>query len=132
MFGGYRVVRNMWYLQSFEIVDAQIVSCAIKRFERTKRRGRSGGARTSYTPVAKTDDGVNVEGVVYFSRERCYEKIGMNVSVIVDSASSKKKFINTFIQFWMTPLIILIIPILLNIFIFVPLIRANENLKNDA
>ncbi len=91
-------------LNNSDSAQATIIQC------QAHRSSGSGNRSTSWRPVASLADGRTVEGSFgWTKREWCEGSVGEQVEVLIDPQNGNPIKINSFMQLWFLPLLMLAI-----------------------
>ncbi len=91
-------------LEDAELQQATIIKCDYKYFSSSASTTRTGIRRTSYTPIAITEQGEKVLGTLWWSsRNFCERRLNKQVSVFIHPTNPEKNRINSFFQLWLYP-----------------------------
>jgi len=90
-------------LATTSLESAIVTGCKSRRVHRSSR-SRTSRRRTSYAPVALTENGARAVGLLTLGRKnQCESMIGVKTSVFVHPSDEKKNRIGSFFQFWFFP-----------------------------
>lgn len=99
---GWLINDRLRLIQVAEVQHATIVHCDYQ-VTRGKR-----GRNTSYTPVALSDQGIQVTGSLWWdTRTFCERRLNKPVEVLIHPTNPNKNRINSFFQFWLFPVLAL-------------------------
>lgn len=100
VFGVYELGKTTWYLTQYEHDTGTVVGCSGKRFKH----------KSKYAYQVETKDGTRITGRWYGSKSHCERQKGKTVSVLINPENKKEGVINSFMDRWLLPLILLSLP----------------------
>ena len=119
-------------MTSLENEKARITSCEGKYTNSGSGRGAlgGGGRKRVYTPIASTLSGKKILGDVYFSYDSCRENVGEDVTVLINSSLPNGGYINTFSQFWLKYVALVLGTLIANLIFMYPSIIAIKKMQS--
>jgi len=119
IFGTYKIIYNSWLISTLENEKARIISCKSKHY--SSHAGNSFN-EIKYTPIASSRSGKKIYGNVFLSYDSCKNTVGMEVTVLIDDSSPNGGYINSFTQFWLANIALVIGTLLFNLVFVIPVI----------
>lgn len=95
--GCYELGKTVWYLTQYERRTGTVVDCVGKRFKH----------KSKYAYVVETKDGTRVTARWYGSRAWCERQLGKSASVLIDPENGQEGVINSFMDRWLLPVVLL-------------------------